>query len=140
MTTDLRRERHSISSLKIHLVYVTKYRRSVFNAESLAVIEKSFRDVALKMDFKILEFNGESDHTHALIEYPPKLSISQIVNALKGVSSRIYGKAGYPKPCGKDALWSPSYLVSSVGGAPIEVLKQYIKDQEKPALHNKGMS
>ena len=128
MTTDLRRERHSISSLKIHLVCVTKYRRSVFNAESLAVIEKSFRDVALKMDFKILEFNGESDHTHALIEYPPKLSISQIVNALKGVSSRIYGKAGYPKPYGKDALWSPSYLVSSVGGAPIEVLKQYIKD------------
>ena len=71
--------------------------------------------------------------THALIEYPPKLSISQMVNALKGVSSRRYGQAGYLKPYGKDALWSPSYFVSSVRGAPIEVLQQYIKEQEKPS-------
>jgi putative transposase len=96
------------------------------------LIEKSFKEVAKKMDFQILEFNGESDHIHVLIEYPPKLSISQIVNTLKGVSSRRYGQAGYPKPYGKDALWSPSYFVSSVGGAPIETLKQYIRAQEKP--------
>mgnify|MGYP002785198184 CR=1 FL=1 len=133
MTTNLRKERHGISSLKIHLVCVTKYRRAVFTAESLELIKKSFNEVAKKMDFQILEFNGESDHTHALIEYPPKLSISQMVNALKGVSSRRYGQAGYPKPCGKDALWSPSYFVSSVGGAPIEVLKQSIREQEKPS-------
>jgi putative transposase len=50
------------------------------------------------MDFRILEFNGEAEHVHALIEYPPKLSISQITNALKGVSSRRYGQAGYKKP------------------------------------------
>jgi putative transposase len=105
----------------------------VFTAESLAVIKKSFTEVAQKMDFQVLEFNGETDPVQALIEYPPKLSISQMVNALKGVSSRRYGQAGYPKPYGKDALWSPSYFVSSVGGAPIEVLKQYIKDPEKPS-------
>lgn len=133
MTTQLRKERHSISSLKIHLVCVTKYRQPVFTLESLTAIEKSFSEVAKKMDFQILEFNGESDHIHALIEYPPKLSISQIVNALKGVSSRRYGQSGYPKPCGKEALWSPSYFVSSAGGAPIEVLKQYIREQEKPS-------
>jgi putative transposase len=133
MTTHFRKERHSVSDLKIHLVCVTKYRRSVFTAESLKVIEKSFNEVAKKMDFQVQEFNGESDHIHALIEFPPKLSISQIVNALKGVSSRRYGQAGYPKPYGKDALWSPSYLVSSVGGAPIEILKQYIREQEKPS-------
>ena len=133
MTTHFRKERHSVSDLKIHLVCVTKYRRSVFTTESLKVIEKSFNEVAKKMDFQVQEFNGESDHIHALIEFPPKLSISQIVNALKGVSSRRYGQAGYPKPYGKDALWSPSYFVSSVGGAPIEILKQYIRDQEKPS-------
>ncbi|MEC4817876.1 MAG: IS200/IS605 family transposase [Scytonema sp. PMC 1069.18] len=132
MTTPLRRERNSVSDLKVHLVCVTKYRRSVFTRESLALIEESFRDVAKKMDFQVLEFNGEADHIHALIEYPPKLSISQIVNSLKGVSSRMYGKAGFKKPYGKDALWSPSYFVSSVGGAPIEVLKKYIQSQEKP--------
>ncbi|MCW6036249.1 transposase [Spirulina subsalsa FACHB-351] len=51
---------------------------------------------------------------------------------MKGVSSRKYGQAGYPKTYGKDALWIPSYFVSSIGGAPLEVLKQYIQNQEKP--------
>jgi putative transposase len=91
------------------------------------------REVAKKMDFQILEFNGESDHVHSLIEFPPKLSISQMVNALKGVSSRRYGQSGFQKPYGKEALWSPSYFASSVGGAPIEILKQYIQNQLKPS-------
>jgi putative transposase len=95
------------------------------------LIEKSFRSVAEKMNFQILEFNGEEDHVHALIEYPPKLSISEIVNAIKGVSSRRYGQAGLTKPH-RDALWSPSYFAVSVGSAPTEVLKQYIKDQITP--------
>ncbi|EGK83548.1 IS200/IS605 family transposase [Microcoleus vaginatus PCC 9802] len=133
MSTTFRRERHSVTELKIHLVCVTKYRRSVFTGESIDLIAKSFREVAEKMNFQVLEFNGEADHIHVLIEYPPKLSISSIVNALKGVSSRRYGQAGYPKPYGKDALWSPSYFASSVGGAPIEILKQYIKEQLKPS-------
>ncbi|AFZ12749.1 transposase IS200-family protein [Crinalium epipsammum PCC 9333] len=133
MSSNLRHERHSISDLKIHLVCVAKYRRQIFTIESLNLIEKSFREVALKMNFKVLEFNGESDHIHVLLEYPPKLSISQIVNAVKGVSSRRYGQAGFEKPYGKDALWSPSYFVSSVGGAPLEILKSYIQNQEKPS-------
>jgi putative transposase len=126
------KDRHSVSNLKIHLVCVTKYQRKILTAESLKVIEESTKEVARKMDFKILEFNGESDHVHFLIEYPPKLAISLIVNTLKGVSSRMYGKAGFPKPEGKDALWNPSYFVSSVGGASLEVLKKYIQNQEKP--------
>ncbi len=117
----------------MHLVCVTKDRRKILTAESLAVIEKSFSEVAKKMDVQILEFNGEADHIHALLDFPPKISVSQIVNALKGVSSRRYGQAGFPKPYGKEALWSPSYFVSSVGGAPVEVLKQYIQDQLKPS-------
>ncbi len=132
MTTQFRRERHSVTDLKIHLVCVTKYRRSVFTADGLDLIEKSFHEVAQKMNFQILEFNGEGNHVHALIEYPPKLSVSQIVNALKGVSSRRYGQAGLPKPH-KEALWSPSYFAVAVGGAPIEVLKEYIRSQEKPS-------
>jgi len=133
VTTLFRKERHSVTDLKIHLVCITKYRQSVLTSESLAMIENSFREVAVKMDFQVLEFNGEANHIYALIEFPPKLSVSQIVNALKGVSSRRYGQAGYKKPFGKDALWSPSYYSSSVGGAPIEVLKRYIQDQEKPS-------
>jgi putative transposase len=132
MTTRFRRERHSVTDLKIHLVCVTKYRKSVFTSGSIDLIEKSFKEVAEKMDFQVIEFDGEGNYVHALIEYPPKLSISQIVNALKGVSSRRYGQAGYKKPH-KESLWSPSYFAISVGGAPLEVLKEYIKNQEKPS-------
>jgi putative transposase len=133
MTINLKKERHSVSSLKIHLVFVTKYRKKLLTKASLDVIEKSFIEVAKKMNFDLVEFNGESDHVHLLISYLPKLSISVMVNALKGVSSRKYGQLGFPKPYGKTALWSPSYFVSSIGGAPIEVLKGYIQNQQKPS-------
>ncbi|MEG4837840.1 MULTISPECIES: IS200/IS605 family transposase [unclassified Microcoleus] len=139
MTTIYRKERHSVTELKTHLVCVTKYRRSVFTGESLDLIEKTFREVAEKMNFQVLEFNGEDNHIHALIEYPPKLSISQIVNALKGVSSRRYGQAGHKKPH-KEALWSPSYFAVSVGAAPLEVLKEYIRNQEKPATEEGALN
>jgi putative transposase len=136
MTTRFRRERHSVTDLKIHLVCVTKYRDrdEIFGGEELKLVEEVFRHVAAQMNFQILEISGEDEQVHALIEYPPKLSVSKIVNALKGVSSRRYGQAGFKKPHGKTALWSPSYFAVSVGGAPIEVLIKYIKNQEKPVL------
>ena len=133
MTTQFRRERHSVTDLKIHLVCVTKYMDKSFSGEELKLIEEVFHHVASQMNFQILEINGEDEHVHALIEYPPKLSVSKIVNALKGVSSRRYGQAGFRKPHDKSALWSPSYFAVSVGGAPIEVLIQYIKNQKKPS-------
>ncbi len=133
MGADLRRERHSVTNLLIHLVCVTKYRRKVLTPEGLDTIEAAFNSVAKSLNFQVTEFNGESDHVHALIEYPPKLSVSQLVNSLKGVSSRRYGQAGHLKPYGRKALWSPSYFVSSVGGAPLDVLKKYIQEQEKPS-------
>ena len=119
--------------LTAHIVFVTKYRKKAINQEILTRLEQIFSETLLKWRSELLEFNGESDHIHVLIEYPPKLSISGIVNALKGVSSRKYGQAGLPKPYGKQALWSPSYFVSSVGGAPLEILKKYIQNQEKPS-------
>lgn len=133
MTIQFRRERHSVTDLKMHLVCVTKYRDEIFSSEELKLIEEVFRHVAHLMNFQILEINGEDEHVHALIEYPPKLSVSKIVNALKGVSSRRYGQAGFKKPHDKTALWSPSYFAVSVGGAPIDVLIKYIKNQEKPS-------
>lgn len=133
MYSKLRRERNSVSSLYTHLVCVTKYREKILTSESLKAIEKSFNEVAESMNFKILEFNGENDHIHVMIEYPPKLSISVMVNSLKGVSSRRYGQQGFRKPRGRSALWSPSYFVSSCGGASLETLKKYIQNQRKPS-------
>lgn len=126
-----RRERHSVSDLKAHLIFATKYCKPVLDESGLDTVQQAFEGVAGKMNFQVLEFNGEPDHVHVLIEYPPKLSISQIVNALKGVSSRRYGQAGHLRPHPK-SLWSPSHFATSVGGAPLEILKQYIQNQSRP--------
>ena len=76
----------------------------------------------------VLEANGEEDHIHLLIEYPPKHSISKIVNHLKGVSSRILRKEFNLTPH-QEHLWSPSYFAISCGGAPLEKIKAYIENQ-----------
>ena len=131
MTTNLDKGSHSVTALNAHLVFVTKYRKRTFSSESLLFLEKTMKDTARKMGFSITEFNGENDHVHLLVRYPPKYSISKIVNHLKGVSSRMY-RAKYL--VSGEHLGSPSYFASSVGGAPIEVLKQYIQNQEKSSF------
>ncbi|MGF1542388.1 MAG: IS200/IS605 family transposase [Pleurocapsa sp.] len=123
-----RRGRHSVTLIYAHLVFVTKYRKKVFNTEHIEYLKNVCRVVATKMDFRIVRLNGESDHIHVLVEYPPKLSISQIVNSLKGVSSRRLRQKFDLKPH-SDHLWSPSYFCVSCGGAPLTKIKEYIDAQ-----------
>jgi len=68
---------------------------------------------------------------HLLIEYPPKISISSLVNSLKGVSSRLLRRQrpDIVKRYWKNVLWSPSYFAASCGGAPLDIIKQYIEQQ-----------
>ncbi len=87
--TTYRRGRHSVTALYTHLVFVTKYRTKVLTTEHIDYMREVCDGVATKMNFKLVQLNGESDHIHVQFEYPPKLSISQIVNSLKGVSSRM---------------------------------------------------
>ena len=82
------------------------------------------------------EFDGERNHVHLLIQYPPKWSISIIVNNLKGRSSRLLRRdmPDVKKRYWGDgsALWHRSYFAGSVGGAPLEIVKQYIQQQDTP--------
>lgn len=136
MSNTLRRGRHVVYNLHVHLVFVTKYRGKVFTKEVLDDLEKSFIEVCNKFESQLIEFNGESDHVHLLVSYPPKVSISALVNSLKGVSSRMIRKKKYQSIESKlwgDALWSPSYFASSCGGAPIDILRQYIEQQNTPS-------
>lgn len=118
-----------------HLVFVTKYRGKVFSSEHLDTLESILRKVCEDFESKLVEFNGETDHVHLLVNFPPKVAVSKLVNSLKGASSRKM-KRYHPelsKPAYlKDALWSPSYFAGSVGGAPLSVLKQYIEQQTRP--------
>jgi putative transposase len=121
--------------MHIHLVFVTKYRRDVFTKAILDDLQKIFTKVCGDFESELVEFDGEDDHVHLLIDYPPKVAISKLVNSLKGVSSLLIRKKNYPSIKQKlwgGALWSPSYFAGSCGGAPIEIIRQYIEQQKTP--------
>jgi putative transposase len=114
------------------LVFVTKYRRDVFDADAIEVLKKIFSDVCIDFDAELVEMDGEDDHVYLLVQYPPKVAVSSLVNSLKGVSSRLLRKA---RPDLADryysgVLWSPSYFAASCGGAPISIVRQYIEQQK----------
>lgn len=131
---DLIKRRHSVTDLKVHLVFTTKYRRKIFRAEHISYMETIISDVCIKLGVHLIEFNGEKDHVHLLLHYPPVMSVSVLVNSIKATSSR-YLRKHYKELHGssqKSTLWSRSYFACSVGGAPLEVLKQYIENQNSP--------
>ena len=129
----LRRGRHSVSRLVVHLVFVVKYRRKALSDAALDRMQEVCLGVAEKMGFQLMELNGEADHVHLLVEYPPTLSVSSLVNHLKGVSSRMLRKEFPELAAGGAHLWTPSYFATSAGGAPIERLREYLEAQEKPS-------
>lgn len=134
--SDLRHGRHCVFKMHVHLVFVTKYRRNVFTKEVLDDLKIFFEKVCVDFEAELVEFDGEDDHVHLLVNYPPKVAVSALVNSLKGVSSRMIRKKNYPsikKKLWGGALWSPSYFAGSCGGAPIEIIRQYIEQQQTPA-------
>lgn len=134
-STDLRRGRSCVFALHVHLVFVTKYRKCVFTKSILSDLRETFESVCTDFEAVLIEFDGEKDHVHLLINYPPKVSVSKLVNSLKGVSSRMIRKKNYPsitKYLWGTALWSPSYFAGSCGGAPISIIRQYIEQQNTP--------
>ena len=85
---ELRTGRHVVFMLHAHLVFTTKRRGKVLTQEHLQRLQEIFRDVCAEFEVELREFNGESDHVHLLVNYPPKVRLSELVNSLKGVSSR----------------------------------------------------
>ncbi|MCF4969891.1 IS200/IS605 family transposase [Nostoc sp. CMAA1605] len=125
----------AVYSLNIHLVLVTKYRRKVINQIMLTRLQEIFENTCTKWRSKVTEFNGESDHVHLVISYPPDVEVSKLVNNLKTVSSRLIRKEFneqvnrfYNKP----VFWTGAYFVASCGGVTLEQLKSYVEKQSSP--------
>ncbi len=134
MSNEIRHGRHCIFNMHVHLVFVTKYRKAVFLKHHYDTMREVFSSVCIDFGAILVELDGERDHVHLLVNYPPSTPISKLVNSLKGVSSRLLRKKhrdlrGY---YWKGVLWSPSYFAASCGGAPIEILRQYIEQQASP--------
>lgn len=135
LSNDLRKGRHCVFQMHVHLVFVTKYRRNVFTKPILEDLQKIFQSVCNDFSAELVEFEGEKDHVHLLVNYPPKISVSGLVNSLKGVSSRLIRKNSYfsiEQALWGDNLWSPSYFAGSCGGASLEIIRQYIQQQDSP--------
>jgi putative transposase len=127
---------HCVYALNYHLVIVTKYRRKCLTGAMLTEIERIARERALAWEGSLIEMDGEADHVHLLLSLPPHRAVSDFANMLKTNTSRLLRrdfKAAIAKVYSAPVLWSRSYCVLSVGGAPLEVLKQYIEQQERPA-------
>lgn len=127
--------RHCVFALHVHLVFVTKYRRDVLSEPAIRDLAAIFSKVCTDFNAQLVECNGEDDHVHLLVEYPPQISLSKLVNSLKGVSSRRL-RQDRPEVRGryfKGVLWSPSYFAASCGGAPISIIRQYVERQREPS-------
>jgi len=116
------------------LVFIPRYRRKIFDADALDRLRTVFSNICGDFEATLDEFNGESDHVHLLVHYPPKVAVSTLVNSLKGVSARRLrqDRPDIARRYWRGGLWSASYFAASCGGAPIEVLRQYIEQQRAP--------
>jgi len=132
LSSDIRRGRHCISQLYVNLVFVTKYRKKIFDADALHRLKLVFDKVCQDFQAQLIEMNGQVDHVHLLVNYPPKHSVSSLVNSLKGVSSRLLRRErpDLERRYSKDVLWSPSYFAASCGGAPMTILRKYMEQQK----------
>jgi putative transposase len=123
---------HAVYSIRLHIVFVTKYRRKVISPEMLIYLDKAFAEILTAWNCELIEFGGEEDHVHLLISIKPALNISVLVNNLKTASARrVRNKFRnhianfYWKPM----IWHRAYFVGSVGEVSLETVRQYIGNQ-----------
>jgi putative transposase len=118
------------------LAFTPKHRRGPFTREIPARCEEIMRDVCADFGAELREFNGEPDHVHLLVHYPPKIALSRLVGSLKGVPARRL-RQEFPAHIHRylrgEHFWSPSSLAASCSGAPLAIIKEYIEQQNRPA-------
>ena len=124
---------HAVFNIKLHIVFVTKYRRKTLTPELLEYLETAFDEILKGWRCKLIEFGGEPDHVHLLVGIHPALDISVLINNLKTASARRTRnrfaehlvKFYYAKPL----FWHRAYFVGSVGGATREKVRAYVDVQ-----------
>jgi putative transposase len=122
---------HSVFLLYYHLILVVKYRRNVFDDDMSDYARDIFAKIAPDYNITLLEWNHDGDHVHVMFKAQPNSELSKFINAYKSASSRLI-KKDFPavkKKLWKQHFWSQSFCLLTAGGAPIEVIKEYIESQ-----------
>jgi len=123
---------HAVFNIKLHIVFVTKYRRKTLTPEVLDYLKEAFSDCLTAWNCKLVEFGGEPDHVHLLIDIHPALDISVLINNLKTASARRTRNRftdHIAKFYSKPLFWHRAYFVGSVGGATLETVRAYVDAQ-----------
>ena len=122
---------HSVFMLWYHLILVTKYRREVFTDDISNRAKEIFENIATNYHITLIEWNHDSDHVHILFRSHPKTELSKFINAYKSASSRLIKQEfeSVRNKLWKSYFWSQSFCLLTSGGAPIDVIKQYIESQ-----------
>ena len=131
---EIYKNRHSVYKLTYHIVLVTKYRHKCINDDIFNYMKQHINRVVSDWGGSLDEINHDFDHIHMLLSLPPQQAPSRAVCSIKTVTSRMLCKEFndyLSKFYLKDSFWSDSYLVLTVGGATIDVVKSYIEDQRK---------
>ncbi|MGD2181162.1 IS200/IS605 family transposase [Lusitaniella coriacea] len=119
-----------VYSCKYHVVWCPKYRRAVLTGDVERRLKELLNQIAEKIEVEIIELEVMPDHVHILLECDPQFGIHKVIKRFKGATSR-YLRMEFPFLRSRiPTLWTNSYFVSTVGGAPLEVIKQYVANQK----------
>ena len=119
-----------VYSCKYHVIWCPKYRRSVLVQGVDVRLKEIIQDVATECMSEILELEVMPDHVRLLVEVDPQFGIHKLIKLMKGRSSRLIREEFKWIKSRLPTLWTNSYFVSTIGGAPLEVVKQYIEQQK----------
>ena len=124
---------HTRYSLKIHLVFVTKYRKQVLQGDVAHRLRTLIREICLANDIQIIKGHVSKDHVHLLLSYPPRLSVSKIAQYIKGKSSRkmLQEYSDLRRKFWGQHLWARGYFAVSTGNITDKVIEEYIANQDK---------
>ena len=117
-------------SCKYHVVWCPKYRRKVLVERVAERLKQIIVDVCQEHQAEVLSLEIMPDHVHVLVEVDPQFGIHRLVRLIKGRSSRLLRQEFLSLKTRMPTLWTNSYFVSTVGGAPLSVMKQYIENQK----------
>lgn len=112
-----------------HVVWCPKYRRPVIEGAVDARLKQIIREVCAERECNIIELETMPDHVHLLVECDPQYGIHRLVKQVKGRSSRLLREEFPSLKRRLPTLWTNSYFVATVGGAPLEIVKQYVENQ-----------
>ncbi|MFZ3129739.1 MAG: IS200/IS605 family transposase, partial [Desulfosporosinus sp.] len=119
-----------VYSCKYHVVWCPKYRRKVLVGKIEARLKELIQETCLELQSELIELEIMPDHVHLLVEVDPQFGVHKVIKAIKGKTSRILRKEFKELTTKLPTLWTNSYFISTVGGAPLAIIKQYIQSQK----------